>query len=298
MKWKVLAPNFLEKLIKANKPIYVLNTSRLPSGEKGVVLINFYEGNRREYFKIPPTFIPMAVSDAIPIDRILNSRDFKQTLVKGMLTLVDPDQAEEYLSSPEAQQEYEDLVLSEHSMKAKGIEIEAEMSKRMNVSHNASESYGPTQDLSATDTVSNKVRGLVEDLNSGLKPEKEVMQELRRHQEALKHIDLSYVMSNSSGDLHKWVKKVLAEMSQEERQEKPEPIKKKTATPTVKKVITEKPKAKTERSDKSFDFDDVKMTPEELAADARHKAQWASQQAVDGGSVIDQEINKMLSGNI
>jgi hypothetical protein len=293
MKWKFLPPNSLEKLVRANKPVYVLNTSALPSGDKGTIVLTMYDGTRRDHFKSPATFIPMCITDAIPSSKICECRDLKQALLKGMLTLVDPDQAEDYLQTPEAREEYENLVLSEHSAKARNIDVESEITKRLKVTHTRNEGgIGPTQDVEAVDTVSNKVRGLMEDLVSGNKQAKEVLTELKRHQTALKAIDISYVQANAADpELSKWAKKALLGVASDE-DETPAPATKKKAT------VVAKP-AKKEPVD-AFDFGakDDDMTPEERAADAAAQAKFLSQQALSGQSQVDDEINKLLSGKM
>ena len=288
-KLKMLQPSRLEQLVAAGKPIYILNTSSLPDGNKGMIVVNFFDtGGRREFFKVPPTFIPMAISDVIPSRKLLESRDFKQCLVKGMLTLVDSDTAEDYLSTREAQDEYEALTLSEHSLKFQGLDVEQEVVKRTRVAHQSSEGNGPVQDVSAVDTVSNKVRGLVESMVSNDKSPDQVMVELRRHQSALSAVDISYVMSNSTdAKLTTWARKALSEASNPEAHE---------AAPVVAKKVTIKKPAKEKSSFDFSDSDDVKMTPAEAKADADARAKAMQSQAVNGHSKVEDEINAMMSG--
>lgn len=173
---KELAPSQLESLVNAGKSVYVVNSSKLPSGDKGTIIVNFYDGNRREFFKIPPTFIPMAVTDTIPAERLTKSRDFKQCLVKGMLTLIDPDSAEDYLSSDEAREEYESLMLSEHS----------------------SRTVQPAPTRVENESVGNRVRATMEMYKSDTKTVEEVIRELRRHKEALSIADIGHVKANAT----------------------------------------------------------------------------------------------------
>lgn len=279
MKWKTLSPSFLDKLISGGKPIYVMNTSKLPSGNKGVIVVNFKDGNQREFFRMPPTFIPIPISDVIPTKRLQESKDFKQCLVKGMLTLVDPTQAEDYLSTREAQEEYEALMLSEHSMKVNNSDFAANaVQSRSRVSHQTNESQGPMQDISAVDTVSNKVRGLMESLKSGERTSKDIKVELRRHQSALSPVDLSYVIAESvDSEIKKWAQAALAESSKEVATTK------KTPAVSAKKV----PVAATSKKEKeAFDFGGDEPV--------HHTA--ASGQVLDGRSMAQEEINKMLRG--
>lgn len=291
MKWKTLSPSTLDKLIDQKKPIYVLNTSAMPSGDKGMIVINFYDGTRREFFKMPPTFIPMAVTDVIPAERLRDSRDFRQTLQKGMLTLVDAEQAEDYLQTADAKEEYEALVLSEHSAKARNVDVENEVSRRLSVSHtSAAGGSGPMQEVEAVDTVSNKVRGLVEDMVAGNLTGKDVLMELRRHQSALKPVDLTFVMANTHDkDLVEWSKRALASVGGDDGTHR-------TAKAAVGKKIVTKPVGKRKEA-ASFDFDEsrpVEMTPEEVRADELARAKATANQNLSGASSIDDQINTLI----
>lgn len=290
MKWKTLSPSHLNKLADAKKSIYVLNTSCLESGDKATIIININDGTRRDFFKMPPTFIPMAVTDVIPVSKLLDSRDFREALSKGMLTLIDPDQAEQYLTTSDAQQEYENLILSEHSTRAKRVSLETEVARRVQVAHQgANFGAGPSQDVSAVDTVSNKVRGLIEDMISGNKTEHDVVLTLRRHQEALSAGDLSYVVAHATGEeLRSYAQKTLAQAGTAQ------------AGPVAPKVTPKAARAKAapaQSSDAAFDFSPAKgdeMTPEEQAADARARAEAVNNQALHGQSAAASEIDRLL----
>lgn len=288
MKWKTLPASKLDTLIKAGKRIFVLNTSSLPSGDKGMIVVNFYEGTRREYFKMPPTFIPMAISDSIPSKKLGESKDFKECLIKGMLTLVDPDQAEAYLDSDEARSEFDNLVLSEHSTRAKRQELETQVMKRARVVHQTSQSAGPmdVQDTSAVDTISNKVRALVEEMISGTKQAPEVVIELRRHQSALTAVDLSYVLGNSTDErLSKWTEKAIKDLASSPG---------KQVTTSVKPLAKKRKDDLGDDADFSFDSDDSDLTPEEKAADSAARARAVASQDLEGKGNSTKAIDDLL----
>jgi hypothetical protein len=288
MKWKTMPPGKLDSLVNANKAVYVLNSSVLPSGDKGTIVINFYDGTRREFLKIPPTFIPIAASDVIPPKKLSESRDFKQSLVKGMLTLVDPDQAADYLETKEAREEYENLMLSEHSAKSRSITTEAEIAKRTRVSHQSNASAGPRDETGPGDTVSNRVRGFMESLTSKTMDAKEVLISLKRHQTALSDGDLSYVIANAEDrELKQWATKALSEQAGEV----PAKVAKKVVAAAEKAV----PLSKKKDADAAFDFDKP-MSAEEQRAEAEAMSRAASQQALHGESKVDEEIDRLLAG--
>lgn len=285
IRWNTYPAGKLQTLLESKRPIFVLNTSSLPSGEKGTVIVNFYDGRRKEYFKMPPTFIPMAISHIISPKQLEDSRDFKECLQRGMLTLVDPDQAEEYLDTTEAREEHENLVLSEHSMKSKSLKIDGDVEKRTQVSHTDNEMHGPQQELSKVDTVSNKVRGLVESMISETITAQECLRSLKRHQTALNPTDLSYVIQNSSdNDLTSWAREALNKSAKgDTKQELVE----------NKQPVSSKSKGK----NNSFDFDadaDAEMTPEQKIEDAEARAKAEANQALRGESKVNTEIDKML----
>jgi len=301
-KLKVLAASNLDRLVRENKPVYVINTSSLPSGDKGMVIVNFFDGTRREFFKMPPTFIPMAITDSIPSRQLIDSKDFRQCLLKGMLTLVEPTSAEAFLTTSEAQDEYESLVLSEHSAAAQHININKMVSQRTRVAHFSSESgNGPMQDVSAVDTVSNKVRGLIESMIAETLTAKEVLVQLRRHQSALQSVDFSYVVANTvDPELKKWAKAGLAKSytdeeyddGEEEEEEFEKPKKKSKSEPKLAAS-----KKKSDSYENPFDFgekgrqDDV-VPPE----DYKRQQEAVAEQSLYGQSKAEEEINAILSG--
>lgn len=290
-RWITYPAGKLRELIESKRPVYVLNTSSLPSGDKGTIIVNFYDGTRREHFKMPPTFIPMAISDVISAKKLDDSRDFKECLQSGMLTLVDPDQAYDYLDSPEAKEEFQNLVLSEHSMKSKSLNVDKSLSRRSQVAHTSNEMAGPQQDVSQVDTVSNKVRGLVESMISQTISAKECLTNLKRHQTALNTTDLSYVIQNSvDAELTHWAKGALngATVAGGKPQTLVEqPLKQDVATATV-------PVGELD----AFDFDKAgdQMSSDEAAADARAQSEAHANQALHGESKVTTEIDKILGG--
>jgi len=296
-KLKPLTVSHLDRLVRENKPVYVINTSVLPSGDKGMVIVNFFDGNRREFFKMPPTFIPMAITDSIPTRQLIDSKDFKQCLLKGMLTLVEPASAEAFLATPEAQDEYESLVLSEHSAAAQHIDVNKLVGQRTRIAHHTGEGAGPVQDISAVDTVSNKVRGLVESMLAETLTTKEVLTQLRRHQSALQPVDFSYVVANTTNqELKKWAKSGLAKSyeNEEEEDEEDEVVQSKPA-----KRLKEPKMAAKKKEDYSsdvFDFGERSLKGDIPEESSKAQQEAVRNQALYGQSKVDEEINALLSG--
>jgi len=267
---KTLAPSMLEKLVRDQKPVYVVNTSRTPSGDKGVIVVNFFDGTRREYFKMPPTFIPMAISDVIPPKSLIGSRDFKQCLVKGMLTLVDSDQATRYLETKEAREEYDALVLSEMSSRSSThINMEGEAARRANRQGNPMGMDDGPQNTTDEATVASKVKGLVEEFLQEKKTAKALLQELKRQQSALSVADVTYVLANVKDPaVEKWGKEAVV-----------------TAVKNVATKITVP--VREDMEDYGFDFDS------DGDEDPSARANAVAQQVLDGRSSLGRKVPRM-----
>jgi len=292
---KPLTVSHLDRLVRENKPVYIINTSALPSGDKGMVIVNFFDGNRREFFKMPPTFIPMAITDSIPAKQLIDSKDFRQCLLKGMLTLIEPASAEAFLATPEAQDEYEALVLAEHSAAAQHLNINKTVSQRTKVVHTSGESgAGPIQDISAVDTVSNKVRGLIESMIASTLTPKEVLTQLRRHQSALQTVDFSYVIANTTNpDLKKWAKSCLTRSYDEDVEENEEDEEQVVKPRKTRELKEPKLAAKKKEEDYGKDVFDFKN---EGTEDFKMKQVASQNQALYGESKVEEEIDALISG--
>jgi hypothetical protein len=299
MRLKTMPASNLDRLIRENQTVYVINTSSMPSGDKGTIIVNFFDGTRREFFKMPPTFIPMAITDSIPSRQLGDSKDFRQCLLKGMLTLVEPTSAEVFLATEEAQDEYEALVLAEHSAAAQGININKPVSQRARVAHYSGEGgAGPMQDITAIDTVSNKVRGLVESLIANTLNAKEVLVQLRRHQSALQPVDFSYILANTTNpDLKKWAKACLSRSTKEDDYEDDveEPV---VEVKAKRKKREKEPKIAAKESKKKETYTDVFDFKEDnnVNEDFRMQQAAVNQQSLYAESKVEQEINEMISG--
>jgi len=263
----------LDSLLKSDKPVYVINTSRLPSGDKGTLLVHFFDGTRREYFKMPPTFIPMAISDVIPKKSLGNSRDFKQLLLKGMLTLVDSDDAATYMETEDALEEYDDLTLSEMSMRASNGRIESEAKAAKKVQNRLTpngypdyptEFQPPEEEPGDIDPVSNRVKALIHDSISGSRTIKEIKQELRRQASNFSAADFHYIRANARDEsLVAWASKAVAEASA--------PKAPKKLTGAAAKAAERKRAAAAAAADEDDDDHNVPEDPAELAAAARNQ---------------------------
>jgi len=79
--------------------LYVMNTSMNgPRGSKTEIVLDIpMASGRVDSFTLPVTFIPVCVSDLYDAQALLNNTDFARQVQRGNITIVDPDEAREYL---------------------------------------------------------------------------------------------------------------------------------------------------------------------------------------------------------
>lgn len=284
MQWKTIEPTKLNELISANTPIYILNTSNYTNGRMAII-ISFIDGTRRRQFTVPPTFIPMCITDAIPHKEVSNP-DFLDLLNKRIVTLVDAQQAQEYLKTPEAVEEFHAIVLSEHSSKAQGINLE------MNVKKSFSSAAALTADVEEVinnSAVSAKVRAFMDDLSAGTITSKQVLSECKRHAESFTDVDLQYIKENSKDlELAKWVEGKLIDKSSDIGAASQ--LKKPAKPSALNRAMTKKPAA----TKKATVGDDEPENEEEELELARGMAMAQSSQAING-KIPDAEFVKMMN---
>lgn len=211
MKWKQYEPNRLSAMVESKRPVYVLNTSLFPGGTKGNIIINFIDGTRKRHFTVPDTFIPLCITDSIPADLLLNSPDLLDLLRKRIITLVDCDQAEEYLRTPEALEEYEAIVLSQHSAKARGVDLETATKRTFS---SAAALTHEVEEAVSDANISTRVRARVDELTNSSITGKEFLAECKRHGEGFTEIDLYYIRDNVKDlSVQKWVEAKLFDKS-------------------------------------------------------------------------------------
>ncbi len=199
--WKTIAPTKLNEMISANMPIYILNTSMHTSGRMAVI-ISFIDGTRRRQFVVPPTFIPICITDAIPHKEISNP-DFLDLLNKNVITIVDSVQAQEFLKTPEAREEFHAITLSEHSARAQGVNLETGVKRSFSstavLTADVEEAVSDVQ-------ISTKVRAFMDELVAGAITAKQALSECKRHSGSFSELDFHYIKDNTKDlELIKWV---------------------------------------------------------------------------------------------
>ena len=287
IKWKTYEPSKLSEMVRSRRPVFVLNTSLFDSGTRGTIIINFIDGSRKRHFEVPDTFIPLCITDSIPEDILLSSPDFKDLLRKRIISLVDSDQAEEFLKSDEAKEEYDAIVLSQHSAAARGVSLETATKKSFS---SAAALTADIEEAVTSESISPRVRAKVDELDAGVTTAKQFLAECKRHGEGFTEVDLHFIKRMvKDGDTQKWVEAKLFDRSGD--------LGKKAASVTAKPSALARSLAANKKSAKKETYDlgdDDPESAEEQAELARGMAKAASVQ--NQGSKIPEMIAKMASG--
>lgn len=94
----------LQELIRNNEPIYVMNRTGEFLKKQGPFILEIKDGNARAAtVVIPATKFPFLISGHVPSKLLGESTEFYAALSKGILELVDPDEARETMKSDVAQ---------------------------------------------------------------------------------------------------------------------------------------------------------------------------------------------------
>jgi hypothetical protein len=297
MKWTSYEPNKLASMVESKRPVYILNTSMFPGGTKGNIIINFVDGTRKRHFQVPDTFIPLCITDSIPTDLLLSSPDLLDLLRKRIITLVDSDQAEEYLRTPEALEEYEAIVLSQHSSKARGVDLETATKRTFSstaaLTHEVEEAVSDVQ-------ISTRVRAKVDELTNNGITGKEFLQECKRHGDGFTEIDLYFIRDNVRDlEVQKWTEAKLFDKSGDLSGSVTKNATKQKPTSALGRAVANKKAAPAKKYKTAIDEDedgDEPTSPEEQAELARGMAAAQANQAIGGKSKIPEMIAKMAAG--
>lgn len=200
----------LEWLKEHNKPLYVRNITR-PCGQIGV---NFVQANgRAKTVKIPRTHLPVCLSNQLSWETILLSDDLRICIVKGVIDIVNPEEAERELASEPAIAETERLQLSEFSAKQQFLSKrvrEMENAENQKVDPNAAglEPLGIE-----TNVIQPRILSLVEKLLNQDISIKAALSELKTMERELRETDCSYIIANGpEGQIRNYAQKLLAQI--------------------------------------------------------------------------------------
>ncbi len=184
----------LDSLLNDGKKIYVKNTSR-PMGH---IVLTFVTAHGKSVPRnIPRTWIPICLTDTLSPDIIAQSNDLRQFINKGILGLVDPEDAQKELSSADAKEESARLNLSDFSTKATATERVLSMENQYTAEANPLNQQGPE---GMVDPVNNRVKATLLRVESKDLTEREAVAEFRIMENELSSHDLTYIISSVGAD--------------------------------------------------------------------------------------------------
>jgi hypothetical protein len=184
----------LDALLNDGKKVFVKNTSR-PMGH---IVLTFVTPNGRSIPRpIPRTFIPICLTDTLSPDVIKQSSDLRLFLNKGVIKLIDPDEATKELQSEEAQEELKRLNLSDFSSAAKATERVSKMTDQQTYVPAVNNPNAPIEGVTL-DPVNNRVKATLLQVEAKDMTEREAVAEFRIMRDELTNHDMTYIISQSA----------------------------------------------------------------------------------------------------
>jgi hypothetical protein len=201
----------LDALLNEGKKVFVKNTSR-PMGH---IVLTFVTPNGRSIPRpIPRTFIPICLTDTLSPDVIKQSSDLRLFLNKGVIRLIDPDEATKELQSDEAQEELKRLNLSDFSSLATATDKVLQMENQQTYTPAVNNPNAPVEGV-VIDPVNNRVKATLLMVEAKDMTEREAVAEFRIMKDELTTHDLTYVISQSvdEGPLRRFAYQQLSEVA-------------------------------------------------------------------------------------
>lgn len=187
----------LEEALDSGR-VFVLNRSK----PKGNILITFIHPGDGSSFniKISKTWIPIAVSDTVPLKVIADSIDFRSFLNSRMLSLIPREEAEKILKTSDALEEFERLNTKKHTDNEDNEDTEYNENNKNNkdnINKIISDENLIVKDILERN-VDNKVSLTINELKS-------VEEELTEN-------DIIYIIKNTEGKIRNWAEKNLSKI--------------------------------------------------------------------------------------
>ncbi len=208
---KTKAAEDLDTLLDKGKKVFVRNTTR-PMGQ---IVLSFITNNGKSIPRpIPRTWIPICLTDSLAPDVVLQSNDLRLFLQKGVIQLVDPDEALKELQSSDAQEEQRRLNISDFSAAAEATDRVLEMQNQQTFAPAINNPMAPVQGVVA-DPVNNRVKATLLQVEAKDMTEREAVAEFRIMRGELSHHDLTYIISQSveEGPLRRFAYQLLSELA-------------------------------------------------------------------------------------
>jgi hypothetical protein len=186
---------------KAIKEVWILNETggkhtavTGPKGDIALEVKNKADGSAT-LVSIPPTWVPICLTDQVPKQMLADSPKFRAILAGGYIKLLDPNAVQELLKDAEVQ-----------------AEINAIRNKTADYFHET-----VPESLVAENTTSVVVLDLLMRETEGTLTESQAKDILNTREEELSNADLEHLIKNSSlVKVKKWAADVLADRNEEE----------------------------------------------------------------------------------
>lgn len=201
----------LDALLDDGKKVFVKNTSR-PMGH---IVLTFVTPNGRSIPRpIPRTFIPICLTDTLSPDVVRQSSDLRLFLNKGVIKLIDPDEATKELQSEESQEELRRLNLSDFSASATATERVSKMTDQQTYVPAVNNPNAPVEGVTL-DPVNNRVKATLLQVEAKDMTEREAVAEFRIMKGELTNHDMTYIISQApdEGPLRRFAYQQLSEIA-------------------------------------------------------------------------------------
>jgi hypothetical protein len=183
----------LDEILDTNQKVFVRNNS-LKSNLLLVIQMQDRSGRKRP-LKVPPTRFPICVSTQFSKEVIRECSDLRELLNKGVIVLVDPDQAEAELRSEDAREEMKSYNLSVYADEAPANAVRDSMQKLSQNAKPVVDSGSLLDSAGLNDyEVTPKIQGIVSSLLSKEKSSKETLTQLKRLKSTMTESDLTYIV--------------------------------------------------------------------------------------------------------
>lgn len=204
----------LDTLLDKKEKVYVKNGT-LKSQLFLVIEMKDKNGKNRA-LKVPPVEFPICVSTQFSEDSIRESTDLRDAIGKGVLVLVEPEEAEKMLATADAKEQFAAFSMSPYADSAPQNAVRDSM-ERMN---NENESVIQAKELLSRQKqddskISPKVKGTIVSFQSKEKSSKDTLLQLKRMKPVLTESDLTYIISQCKSEttIREFAESTLAELS-------------------------------------------------------------------------------------
>lgn len=202
----------LDQALKGKDPVFVRNNS-LRANLMIVLEIKDQSGKSRP-LRIPPTEVPICLTEMFSREVLSHSSDLRLALSKGNLVLMDHKEALAALGTPEAQEEMKMLNMSVYADSAASNSVADAMARTTKKTKRVLDKTAVLNKGAMQDEVNVRVKAIVGSYQTKEKNAKETMAQILRMKSALTKADLGFIMRECSEDqqIRKFTETTLAEL--------------------------------------------------------------------------------------